>query len=598
MNKNLNLVVAVSVVLGVAACSPGSPTPTGKDSLKGSAAQLDSAAYAALTPLQQYQVANKLTSALFTGVPANDFFVAGTLGADTSKLAVNSKYSNLIGKVRKSLDTPLPADPVAGAPPSTLAPTKIPLPNDAKTRVLSKIEVVELIDGDTTKKIPAKYSFDANNKPMQYPLAYIHETPLSDDFFARWMAYKLINTIMFSPAEEIDSADQLDVQKLYENLVIELKADTSIRSIILGHEKSESNWKRFRSPEDNTREMIEIYLGLFDRDADVPKASKACKNWSLSNEDQGYKLIKGANENTVPQLILDSYYVTTCDEVFAAISNHPLVIPRVTTVLIDHMFGVEYDADTRSALARDIAASNPTTFKELFEAILFSKEFLLNMERPKWFEENYFNVAARVYWRSSNGMQTSGTPPVSTLRSNSFFRDINTGANGGTIDASLPQMYQPAFSLKLGRWPTVPGDALATSYQHNGLRSAFFIKSNAKLATDPTFDASVAPTQGWGPELTADVAKLSVDDFIAYMFISVLGRAPSAEEASTLKQIINSSRATTASNTADCTAPNSSSNNTSGCQQLFSEANTHTRAMVVMDYLSRLPETYFYNAVN
>ncbi len=555
MKKQFNLIFAACIVLSAVACSPGSPTPTGKDSLKGTAAQLDSTAYAALSPLQQYQVANKLASALFHGEPANDFFVAGSIGADTSKLAVSAENTNYIGKLRKVINTP-PA--------------------------IDEGDIATMIEGDSVLKIPAKYSFDATNKPLQYPLAYLYETPPSDDFFARWMAYKLVNTIMFSPAEEIDSADQLDVQTLYENLVIALKADTPIRSIILAHEKSESNWKRFRSPEDNTREMIEIYLGLFNRDADVPKAAKACKNWSLSSQDRGYKLVKGPGENTEPQLILDSYYVTTCDDFFAAVSNHPLVIPRVTTVLIDHMFGVEYDADTRSNLARDIAASNPTTFKDLFQAILFSKEFLLNMERPKWFEESYFNVADRVHWR-----------PYSA-----FFRDINTNTNNGVINASLPQMYQPAFSLKLGRWPTVPGDALATSYQHNGLRSAMLTKSTAKLASDPTFDPAAIPSQGWGPELTADVTKLSMDDFIAYMFISVLGRAPTADEASILKQVINSARATTASATADCTAPNSSTNNTSGCQQYYSEANTNARAMIVMDYLSRLPEIYFYNAVN
>ena len=599
MKKQLSLVVAASVVLGMAACSPGSPTPTGKDSLKGAAEQLDSASYAALSPLQQYQVTNKLTSALFTGVPANEFFVAGSIGADTSKLVVSEKYSNLVSKVRKNLKTALPDDPVQGAAPDLRTPTKIPLSGDASSRALSKIEVVELIEGDTVKKKVAKYTFDETNRPLQYPLAYLHETPLSDDFFARWMAYKLVNTIMFSPAEEIDSADQLDVQTLHENLVTALKSDASIRSIILAHEKSESNWKRFRSPEDNTREMIEIYLGLFDRDADVPKASKACKNWSLSDQDSGYKLMKGPGENTEPQLILDSYYVTTCEDFFSTVSNHPLVIPRVTTVLIDHMFGVEYDADTRSALARDISASNPETFKDLFLAILFSKEFLLNMERPKWFEETYFNVASRVHWRSSNGMQMIGTPAVNTPRASTFFRDINTGTNG-TIDASLPQMYQPAFSLKLGRWPTVPSDALATSYQHNGLRSLVFTRSgDAKLASDPTFNSTVAPNQGWGPELIAgDIGKLSVDDFIGYIFISVLGRAPSPDEASTLKQVINSARTAGASATADCTAANSTANPTNGCQFFFQAGRTEDRAKIVMDYLSRLPETYFYNAVN
>ncbi len=575
MKKQLNLVVVASIVLGVAACSPGSPTPTGVNSLKGSAAQLDSASYAALSPLQQYQVANKLTSALFTGVSASDFFVAGSIGADTSKLAVSDKYGNLIGKLRKSLDTPLPADLTVEQLKRT--PTKMPLPNDLSSRARSKNEVVDLIDGNTILKVAGKYSFDANNKPLQYPLAYLHETSLSDDFFARWMAYKLVNTIMFSPAEEIDSVDPIDVQTLYENMVIALKANTPIRSIILAHEKSESNWKRFRSPEDNTREMIEIYLGLFDRDADVPKASKACQNWSLSDDAHDYKLMKGPNENTEPQLILDSYYVTTCDDVFAAISNHPLVIPRVTTVLIDHMFGVEYNADIRSNLARDIAASNPTTFKDLFLAILFSKEFLLNMERSKWFEESYFNVAARVHWRSYD----------------SFFNEINTDRVSSNINASLPRMYQPAFSLKLGRWPTVPSDVLATSYQQNGLRSSVLVPSNAKLSSDPSFDAKEIQSEGWGPELIADVKKLSTADFISYMFISVLGRAPTADEASVLTQVINTARMPGTSSSIDCMKANAS-----GCLGYFTEGNTPIRAMIVMDYLSRLPESYFYNAVN
>lgn len=599
MKKQLSLVVATSVVLSVAACSPGSPTPTGKNSLQGAAEQLDSASYAALPPLQQYQVANKLTSALFTGVPANEFFVEGSIGADTSKLAVAPKYSNLLGKIRKNLSTPLPEDPPPDpANPSAdpwakdaRKPTKIPLAGDTSTRSRSKNEIVNLIEGNTDLvpiKTP-KYVFDGigdgdgRGRSVQYPLAYIYETPLSDDFFARWMAYKLVNTIMFSPAVEIDSSEELDAQTIYENLVSAIKQDASIRSIILAHEKSESNWKRFRSPEDNTREMIEIYLGLFDRDADVPRASQACKNWSLSDEDAGYKLMKGPDENTVPQLILDSYYVTTCDEFFSVISNHPLVIPRVTTVLIDHMFGVEYDSNTRSALARDIAASNPTTFRDLFEAILFSKEFLLNMERPKWFEESYFNVAGRVQWRPYD----------------QFFRQINTNADNGTINASLPKMYQPAFTLKLGRWPTVPSDALATSYQHNGLRSAMLVKSNAKLASDPTFNPTATPSTGWGPELIAgNISTLSVDDFIGYMFISVLGRAPNPEEASTLKQVINSARTAAVPLAVDCTAANSTSNPTNGCQFFFRPDRTEDRAKIVMDYLSRLPETYFYNTVN
>ena len=509
-------------------------------------------AYNELSPSHQYLVANRLLSALFKGMPANRFFAPESISSAANTLKLSAEGADYLAKTRTALAAPL----------------------------TNKNEIVTRIEGDVDLNIAAKYTFDSN-RPLQYPLAYLYETPLSDDYFARWMAYKLANTIMFSPAEGIDSVDPLDVQSLYENLVIALKYDKPIRSIIFTHEKSESNWRRFRSPEDNTREMIEIFLGLFNRDADVPKASKTCKNWSLSDEDAGYQLIIEPSENTEPQVILDTYSVTTCDEFYAVVANHPLLIPRVTTVLVEHMFGEEYDATKRAALVRDIAAINPATFKELFLAILFSKEFLLNVERPKWFEESYYNVAERVYWR-----------PYAA-----FFRDLNTNRSNANINASLPQMYQPAFSLKLGRPPTVPSDVLASAYQHNGLRSALLVRSNAQLMNDPSFDPSVIPSTGWGPELTAEVSTLSMDDFIGYMFISVLGRAPNADEASTLKQVINSARTPAASTTADCTIPNSSTNNTSGCLLLFTTSNTANRAMVVMDYLSRLPELYFFNAV-
>ncbi len=549
MHNKLRPLIAIALGLSLASCNLGSPQSTGKYDYKGSAEQLDSKDYGQLTALQQYQVANKLASALFKGVPANQFFKTGTIGADTSTLAVSSTGSDFVGKVRTALRTPL----------------------ENRDAIVLKIE------GDVDAQIAGKYAFDTARKPLQYPLAYMYEMPLSDEYFARWMAYKLANTIMFSAAEEIDSASERDVQKIYEGLVSALMADTPIRSIILTHEKSQANWRRFRSPEDNTREMIEIYLGLFDRDADVPKAAVACKNWSLTSEDEQYELKIGPNVNTVPQLILDHYYVTSCEDFFEAVANHPLVIPRVTTVLVDHMFGVEYDSAKRTALARDIAAAQPTTFKEIFQAILFSKEFLLNMDRPKWFEETYFNTAERTYWR-----------PYSN-----FFRDLNSTNGSNTLTASLPVMYQPAFSLKLGRWPTVPGDVLSTSYQHNGLRSVLLTKSNAKLSTDPTFDPAATPSRGWGPELTASIDTLSLPDFINYMFISAVGRAATSQEMSVLSQVITSARTATTASTVDCV-----NTSAAGCLKYDSANNVTNRTYVVMDYLSRLPETFFHNAVN
>ena len=160
-------------------------------------------------------------------------------------------------------------------------------PLDTETRY----RIDRLIEGDPDaldvngdpEPLEPRYAFN-NNRPKQMPLARITEYPLSKDMFSQWMALHLTNTILFSPAEEIDSADITDVQNLFRRLELAIKNDTSVRAIVSTHQRSVENWRRFRSPEDNTREMIEIYLGLFDRDDDVPKASTA-KASMLPNND-------------------------------------------------------------------------------------------------------------------------------------------------------------------------------------------------------------------------------------------------------------------------------------------------------------------------
>jgi hypothetical protein len=84
---------------------------------------------------------------------------------------------------------------------------------------------------------------------------------------------------------------------------------------------SQENWRRFRSPEDNTREMMEIFLRRF-KDEEVPKAALACKNWSLTGQDQGYQFVIDFDENTEPQNTLDTN-VTTSWDFYRAIAEHP-----------------------------------------------------------------------------------------------------------------------------------------------------------------------------------------------------------------------------------------------------------------------------------
>lgn len=502
--------IPVLLIPLVVACVPGelevddeASTGTSLPRTKGAAAPLTNDSYNALPPLEQYQIANKLMGAFYKGVPASEFF---DLSAGTERLRVTGGKDFL---ARQSLAL--------------------------NTKLQNKANYASLIN--------ERYSFDDTRRSTAEPLAAIYEFPVSRDMFESWMAYVLANTILFSPAEEIDSADYVDVQRIYSGLVSAMSDDIGIRQIVLTHMKSQANWRRFRSPEDNTREMIEIYLGLFDRDEDVPKASIACKNWYLTGDDQGYQLvIDELNENTEPQKVLGEW-ILTCDDFYQLIANHPLVVPRVTTVLVDHFFP-NYAAEKRAAIVQDISNTNPSRFHDIFLAIIFSKEYLVYNEKPKNLEETFFNTANRVYWKPNDR----------------FFRDL-TNPDPGFNFPTLHKMQQPTMSLKLGRWKDQPLDSLSFAYFHEAIRG--------KLLTDRLTDEFNTREAGWRAEFILKADLLPQNEYIDYMFISVIGRKPTPDELSTLLQIITDNEY---------------------------EKNRVGQAMIVLDYLSRLPELYFLNA--
>jgi hypothetical protein len=249
---------------------------------------------------------------------------------------------------------------------------------------------------DTGRLQRAAFNFD-DDRPAQMPLARIQTYPLSKDMFSQWMAWQLANSILFSPAEEIDSADMTDVQNLFRRLDLSIMAGRTVRDIIATHQRTVENWRRFRSPEDNTREMMEIYLGLFENDAEVPLASQACRDLYLTDESDGYKLAYTDFPNDEPQLVLGQY-VLNCGEFYDVVANHPLVIPRVTSIIVDYFFS-DRSADERLLLTEAIAASNPQRFEDIYLAILFSETYLMDTERPASFEESFFGLSNRLDWQ-------------------------------------------------------------------------------------------------------------------------------------------------------------------------------------------------------
>ncbi|HFE39483.1 MAG TPA: hypothetical protein ENK06_13895 [Gammaproteobacteria bacterium] len=462
----------------------------------GAAKPLSNDTFKKLSVEQQYQVANKLAGTLYKGVTLEDFF---DLSAGGDFKVGDGK--NFLAKMRAEL--------------------KKPVQNKA---VYSN--VIEL-----------RHGLNETRKPTAIPLATIKELPISRDLFEAWMAYTLANTILFSPAEEIDSADYIDVHRVYSGLIKAMSEGQSIRDIILAHMKSQANWRRFRSPEDNTREMIEIYLGLFDRDEDVPKASIACKNWYLADDSGNYELIiDELNENVEPQYVLGQW-VTSCTDFYEVVANHPLVIPRMVTFLVD-VFFPNLSGEKRSALMMDIVATNPETFSEIFLAIIFSEEYLLRNERAKNFEETFFNLAERVKWNNERRFLDELTNPAS-----------NT--------PNLHKMKQPAMALKLGRFKDQPLDSLSFAYYHTAVRELLLVQADNRWGR-------------WGSEFVDQGDYFGKDEFVSYLFMALIARKPSSEELAKIKEIIVNTE---------------------------NESNRSEQTRLVFDYISRLPELYYYSAI-
>ncbi|MBX2878538.1 MAG: hypothetical protein KTR32_01340 [Granulosicoccus sp.] len=565
----------------IVGCSPGQPdlggAKSGGGNASGQAAPLSDSAFAAMSVDQQYQVTNKILGTLYKGVSVADFY-------DLSNGLSSASNTQSLNQLRQQLLTPLP---------------------DAQRSALDLMIVgdPDAEDDETGTLVRAAFKFD-DNRPRQMPLARMYSYPLSRDLFSQWMAWHLANSILFSPAEEIDSADMTDVQNLFRRLVLSIMDGRSIRDMVATHQRSVENWRRFRSPEDNTREMMEIYLGLFENDAEVPKASQACRDLYLTDERDGYKLAYTDFPNDEPQLVLGTY-VLNCGDFYDVVASHPLLIPRVTSILVDYFFA-DRNADERLALTESIAASNPVRFEDIFLAILFSQAYLLDTERPASFEETYLGMASRLRWEAHRDV----------------FRGM-TGGRGGLSRTYMAEMGWPTMSLKLGRIAEVPADALSFANYHKALRETLMLDRyhwrtqlglNKPEAPEPAppeplpADASpreaaafAAATEEFEQAVAAlskkeqrlhdealeeytrqyqlytSVGRFTLPELFDYLFLSAVQRRTNNIERTELTTIVN------AAGFLDVEFG----------KAFVKSGYTDDLALLVFDYISRLPETYY-----
>ncbi len=606
------LVITLAASLAVWGCSPQTPTASSNETYPG---ELSASEYNKLTDAQKYQVSNKLLGTMFRGIPVADFF---DISSGMNNLTLK-QGGNLLRNTKTAINTAL----------------------DDEERDLHDMIIVGFQDIGGERDIQGKFKDVNDNFPRDWPkilpLARMMEYPLSKDTFDHFVAYTLVNTILFSPAEEIDSTSIRDVQKVYNKLYSDLHQNKSVREIIARHQRTQENWRRFRSPEDNTREMIEIYLGLFDRDADVPRAAKACQDLYLTDADDDYELLSTGYENTEPQYVLDTF-VTTCGDFFDVVASHPLVMPRMATVLVEYFFPEKSSAE-RTQIVGTILSGNPVTFQDIFKSILFSREYLLENERVRSFEESFFSIAHQTKWR-----------PYRDL----FEEMTDNRVDGQDVDDNaavvMENMNWPVMTLKLGRFTSVPMDALSFANYHKGLRDSILIDDDNNtnggsyrdcndLNSFETNTSRASSRCDWseglglvepvepvhpndngkaGVALPEELAKynldmasyqrdletfnqvqsLSVDDYLDYLFMSVANRVATQAEKDGFKQMLGDSSPSGKRFIRDDGDGNLSVYVNENNSNRLSKTNYDEVAKVVFDYLSRLPETYYFRTIN
>lgn len=552
----------LAVALSLTACDPGQPAASGGFNASGFAAPLSQAEYNTLTPEEQYQVASKLYGTLFRGISVEDFF---DLNAGTTNLS--PKSATLLDDTRKALRTSLSA-----------------------TELLAADTLIEGFDAEgNPDEDMAKYSFHSdtdaneNEKAMQLPLARIKEYPISRDLYVQWMAYFLSNTIMYSPAVEMESTDNVDAQNMYRFLTSRIRDKSSVRDMIRSNLPSLARWRVSRSSENHALEAYELYLGLFETEEDSVKGGIACKDFYLTDEDSGYVISTTNIPNTEPQLILGSSFITTCEDLYDVIAGHPLIMPRAAEVLVNYLFSGRSRED-RVNMINSIVASGAETYEDIFTAMIFSREYLLNTERPRSFEESLMPLLDALKWDpAADPNDSAGKRIFEFMASGS-----DNPRNGRGNILYLGNKGWNTMSMKIGRLPDVPLDALSFANYHKGIREELLIEARHYDGSRTDIPGLLYNGEGDDDDDLRDViSQLSLTDYMHFLFLNTMQRKASADEIAGLIATYDGLSLLEI--------------DTDGNQVIrpSTSDNRHNNiAVVTFDYISRLPEFYYFRAIN
>jgi hypothetical protein len=482
--------------------------------------QLSNSDFNALTPKNQLIVADKLLTTLFFAYPANEL---------TQKI----EAGNFIDEIKEGL-------------------------KEEKTDRVALEE--DILDEN-------KFYQSSSKEPMVKILNRFYNMKYLDSYlFDNWTAYILTQTIMFSPAYELDTSEVPNVARVYNNLVKSVEADEGMRFITYQHMMSEDNWRRFRSPEDNGREMLEIFT-LDGDDSHVPLSAKALQNWRLDPESN--TLVVELNQNIEPIELFGTTIYTGID-FYRELVKSDAFIYGATKRLVDNFFFDRSEA-LKVDIANTIVSSHPERWEDILKQIIFSEEYLLRESRAKKAEETFFSLTKKLNYQ--HFYQTAY-----------YFRN------------KLEEMHQATMKYKLGKLNPVPLDTLSFATYHKYIRETILTReSNLKYQDNYTSWSR----QGWHPDFIGfdkfnynkEKPVESLDSLINLIFKSTVAREANQQEINLFHGLM---------------IPNGKAPwqfdlfvqyEDIEKQKQRQERNKNYIAHVVLEYISRLEETYKYKEV-
>jgi hypothetical protein len=348
---------------------------------------------------------------------------------------------------------------------------------------LNQSDIVEFIDVEGELEF---YSYHWRSQVAAKSLGRLFLLPVSKEYVNMWVAYQLVNSKFFSGSLELNTVEDGTAINLMQTLYQQISAEEPIDTILYSYLKSEEHWRRFRSPEDNTREVLELQMGLFD-DSLVPLAAKACQNYQYNEDEKS--LVVNFNYNYTPLEILNET-IYSCDQFYKLVSTQDIIKSQFINYFVDFYLPA-LDEKEKAQYVDQLIGMGADTYKSLLISIIFSDQFVLNSTKVKTIEELFLSTAKKLGF----------IPSLTT------FRTIAETAN----DAGQPIMY-----YKLGRELTPPIDILSFATVSKKLREG--VMMDIKHDTFNEWDA------GWGEEFMDTIDFTTLSSMIDSVFIHLLHR--------------------------------------------------------------------------